>query len=171
MDPFDLLTVRQAAAELFTSEQAVRRLVKTGKLEALKEGGRLLIKRESLRAYIAAQPHPPVYMSAMHTARTMLGLWKATGRDQLFLRWRGKTTIGADPFDKHMERLKPHLEGLLEALKVKDYGKADEARRAMWREHVDYEMLHKTIKPGEVRQRPPKPEWVMDMLFEDDALN
>ena len=71
---YELHTVRQAAALLVTSEAGVRARVKSGKLNALKEGGRLLFTSEAVQRYAASLPHPGPVMAAMHYARLTLGL-------------------------------------------------------------------------------------------------
>ncbi|MBZ9750757.1 helix-turn-helix domain-containing protein [Deinococcus sp. HMF7604] len=162
MDSLELLTVKQAAAEIMMSEQSIRRLAKTGKLASLNEDGQVLIKPESLEAYAAAQPHPPIYMCTLRACQQILG---KSQRLKMYSPYKsGKLPV--DSYEAHLERSRPHMEALISALKVKDYAAADQAREGMWRERIDYEMLYAPIEAGEVRQRPEKPDWATGL---DDA--
>ena len=60
-DGYELYTVRQTAALLVTSEAGVRARVKSGELEAMKEGGRLLLTLEVVQRYVASLPQPSLF--------------------------------------------------------------------------------------------------------------
>lgn len=170
MSDLELLTVKQAGEHLFMSEQGVRRLVKSGKLEALKERGKLLIKPESVQAYISAQPHPIHLMSALRGADFELGILKSI-QFHGGMNARSVYGFGRQAEFEYYERRMPLLQTLKESVRAKDYEKAEETRHQLWREYLDYEMLHRPLRIGEVRQCPKKPEWAMDMLFDDESKN
>ena len=139
---YDLYTVRQAAALLVASEAGVRARVKSGKLDALKENGRLLFTPEAVQRYAASLPHPVPVMAAMHYARLTLSL--ETRLEQM----RGHAPQGLATW---LRVLWPDLaalcRALLNAVKAKQYG---EVERLNWEIHAlntDYEMSHQPIFP------------------------
>jgi len=52
-------TVRDAAALLGRSEPAIRAMIQRGQLPARRQGGRVFILAEDLKAYLAALPQRP----------------------------------------------------------------------------------------------------------------
>ena len=58
---YELYTVRQVAVMLYASEAGVRARVKSGELEAMKEGGRLLLTLEAVQRYAASLPQPSLF--------------------------------------------------------------------------------------------------------------
>lgn len=51
----DFLTVKEVSAELKMNPRTVRRLFNTGQLRGRKIGGKYIITREALKAYINAE--------------------------------------------------------------------------------------------------------------------
>lgn len=59
IDPDELLTVTQAAAERGTTRQAINYLIRQGKLEAVEIAGKRFISRRVLAAFIPDQGGRP----------------------------------------------------------------------------------------------------------------
>ena len=144
---YELYTVRQVAAMLYTSESGVRRRVKSGKLEATKEGGRLLFSLESLQRYAASLPHPVQVMAAMHYARMTLGLGQ-----QMAKMWYPPQGL-ATWLRVLWPELAPLCRALLDAVKAKNYAEVKRLDREIHALKTDYEMSHQPIFP---RYTPPQ---------------
>ena len=162
---FELLTVKQAAELLYKSEQGVRRLVQAGKLETVPEGRKVLIKPESLAAYVAGLPHPPEVMEALHTARNLLGGFERF-RLSFLAPFRMTFEQSRDPLARYfMAPASPLCRDILAAVKVKDYPRVLELRADLWRVSSDYRMLHEPHKTPRAKQKPgsrQEPAPVMD---------
>lgn len=142
-ESYELYTVRQAAALLVTSEAGVRARVKSGKLEAMKEGGRLLFTEGALQRHAATLPHPVPVMAAMHYARLTLSFgkhWEGT-------HWHRPHGVGI-----WMRVLWPELalmcRALLDALKVKDYSEVERLHLETYRLTTDYQMSYPPMSSG-----------------------
>jgi excisionase family DNA binding protein len=72
----DLLTPKEAAEMLSVSEERVVKLLRHHKLEGIKQGRTWLVKRESVEARAATQPHPPGVMAAYHLANRVLAFFR-----------------------------------------------------------------------------------------------
>ena len=139
---YELYTVRQVAAMLYTSEGGVRRRVKSGKLEAIKENGRLLLTLEAVQRYAASLPHPVQVMAAMHYARLTLGL--GTLLEQM--QWYPPQGL-ATWLRVLWPELAPLCRTLLKAVKAKQYGEVERLDREIYALRTDYEMSHQPIFP------------------------
>lgn len=165
---FDLLTVKRTAEVICKSEQGVRRLIQSGKLEALREGGKLLVKPESVAAYVAGLPHPPEIMEALHTAGNLLG------NAERYRQYAGGARI-LPSLEHHPDKFMrlcvapslPVCRDILAAVKVRDYASVRELRAELWRIVLDYRMLHETYKPPreKVTKGKPAPVWELPSLF------
>ena len=159
----DLLTPEQTGARSCKSAAAVRRLVKLGKLTALKEGGRLLIKAESVDAYISRLPHPVQVMAAMHDAQNTLGAALRFQRASRLYGWAHGAYSARGSLERHyFPAALPVCRQVLAAVKVKDYAQVCEQADELWRIRSDYQMLHAPIEveqplllPKQRAQRPP----------------
>ena len=140
---YELYTVRQAAALLVTSEAGVRARVKSGKLDALKEGGRLLFTSEAVQRYAASLPHPVQVMASMYYARLTLGL--GTRLEQM--QWYPPQGL-ATWLRVLWPELVPLCRTLLEAVKAKEYGEVERLDREIHALNTDYEMSHQPIFPA-----------------------
>ena len=140
---YELYTVRQAAALLVTSEAGVRARVKSGKLDALKEGGRLLFTPEAVQRYAVSLPHPGPVMAAMHYARLTLGL--GTRLEQM--RWHALQGL-ATWLRVLWPDLAPLCRALLDAVKAKQYSEVERLDREIHALNTDYEMSHQPIFPA-----------------------
>ena len=133
---YELYTVRQAAALLVTSEAGVRARVKSGKLEAMKESGRLLFTPESLQRYAATLPHPVPVMAAMHYARLTLSFGGSVAKfhypPQSLATWARVL----------WPELAPLCRAILEAVKAKNYSEAERLHLETYRLTTDYEMSY-----------------------------
>lgn len=144
---YDLLTVKRAAEVLHKSEQGVRRLVSAGKLEAVREGGKLLITPESVAAYVAGLKHPPEVMEAMHTAGNLLGGAERLQRYAGGARIMPRLEYHPDPFIRLcLVPSLPVCRSILAAVKVKDYPRVLDLRAELWRIALDYRILHEPFK-------------------------
>ena len=139
---YELYTVRQAAALLVASEAGVRARVKSGKLDALKENGRLLFTPEAVQRYAASLPHPVPVMAAMHYARLTLGM--GTRLEQL--RWHAPQGL-ATWLRVLWPDLAPLYRALLNAVKAKQYGEVERLNREIHALNTDYEMGCQPIFP------------------------
>ena len=144
---YELYTVRQLAAMLRTSEAGVRRRVKSGKLEAIKEGGRLLLTLEAVQRYAASLPHPVQVMAAMHYARMTLGLGQ-----QMAKMWYPPQGL-ATWLRVLWPELAPLCRALLDAVKVKNYAEVERLDWEIYALRTDYKMSHQPIFP---RYTPPQ---------------
>ena len=139
---YELYTVRQAAALLVTSEAGVRARVRAGKLEALKEGGRLLFTPEGLQRYAAGLPHPLQVMAAMHHARLTLGMGKSVAK----LR---HLPPGLATWARVLwPELAPVCRALLDAVQAKHYGEVERLSLEIHRLNTDYEMGCQPVFPA-----------------------
>ena len=145
---YELYTVRQAAALLVTSEAGVRARVKSGKLEAIKEGGLLLFTPEAVQRYAVSLPHPVPVVAAMHYARLTLGM--GTRLEQM--RWYPPQGL-ATWLRVLWPDLAPLCRALLDAVKVKQYGEVERLDREIHALNTDYEMGCQPIFP---RYTPPQ---------------
>ena len=139
---YELYTVRQAAALLVTSEAGVRARVKAGKLDALKEGGRLLFTPEGLQRYAATLPHPVPIMAAMHSARLTLGMGGSVAKLRHLPPGLATWARVAWP------ELATLCRALLDALKVKDYSEVERLHLDTYRLTTDYEMSYPPMSSG-----------------------
>ena len=146
-DGYELYTVRQAAALLVTSEAGIRARVKSGKLEATKEGGRLLLTPEAVQRYAASLPHPVPVMASMHYARMTLSLGQ-----QMAKMWYPPQGM-ATWLRVLWPELAPLCRALLDAVKVKNYAEVERLDWEIYALRTDYEMSHQPIFP---RYTPPK---------------
>ena len=144
---YELYTVRQAAALLVTSEAGVRARVKSGKLEATKEGGRLLLTLEAVQRYVASLPHPVPVMAAMHYARMTLSLGQ-----QMAKMWYPPQGM-ATWLRVLWPELAPLCRALLDAVKAKNYAEVERLDWEITKLNTDYEMGCQPIFP---RYTPPK---------------
>ncbi len=151
----ELFTVRQAAEQLFKSEQGVRRLAKHGKLKAIKEGGRLLFTPESLEAYAASLPHPLPLMRASYCARDLLTYERLILDSNPWFATQGYQSVMGNPYlSRFLPVAVPVCHALLAALKVKDYRRAEEQWAELARIHTDYTMLYAPIEAEQPRLLP-----------------
>ena len=146
-DGYELYTVRQVAAMLRTSEAGVRARVKSGELEAIKEGGRLLLTLEAVQRYAASLPHPVPVMASMHYARMTLGLGQ-----QMAKMWYPPQGM-ATWLRVLWPELAPLCRTLLDAVKAKQYSEVERLDWEIYALRTDYEMSHQPIFP---RYTPPK---------------
>ena len=146
-DGYELYTVRQTAALLVTSEAGVRRRVKSGKLEAIKENGRLLLTLEAVQRYAASLPHPVPVMASMHYARMTLGL------GQQLAKMRYPPQGMATWLRVLWPELAPLCRALLDAVKAKNYAEVERLDWEIYALRTDYEMSHQPISP---KYTPPK---------------
>lgn len=168
---YDLLTVKRAAEVLYKSEQGVRRLVQSGKLEALRDGGKLLVKAESLAAYVAGLPHPVDVTEALHTARNLLG-----GAER-YRQFAGGA-LELPSLEQHPDKFMrlcvapslPVCRDILAAVNAGDYERARALRAELWRISTDYHMLHAPfetprVKPGKGGKQEHAQAWDLPSLF------
>ena len=139
---YELYTVRQAAALLVTSEAGVRARVKSGKLDALKEGGRLLFTSEALQRYAASLPHPVPVMAAMHYARLTLGM----GTRLEEMHWYPPQGL-ATWLRVLWPDLAPLCRALLDAVKAKQYSEVERLDQEIHALNTDYEMGCQPVFP------------------------
>lgn len=140
---YELLTVRDAAQALMKSENAVRRLVKSGKLGAIREGGRYLLTPEAIKGYAGTLPHPVPVMAALYGARQILALdrlskkmWPALKHDPSYQRSAGAHET------YFMPDAVPICAGIVEAVRERDYGRVLALALDLARVRVDYQMLY-----------------------------
>ena len=139
---YELYTVRQAAAMLCTSEVGLRARVKSGKLEAIKEGGRLLLTLEAVQRHAASLPHPVQVMASMQYARMTMGLGQ-----QMAKMWYPPQGL-ATWLRVLWPELVPLCRTLLEAVKAKEYGEVERLDREIHALNKDYEMSYQPIFPA-----------------------
>ena len=146
-DGYELYTVRQTAALLVTSEAGVRARVKSGKLDALKENGRLLLTLEAVQRYAASLPHPVQVMASMYYARMTLCL------GQQLAKMRYPPQGMATWLRVLWPELAPLCRALLDAVKAKNYAEVERLDWEITKLNTDYEMGCQPIFP---RYTPPK---------------
>lgn len=140
---YELLTVRDAAQALMKSENAVRRLVKSGKLGAIREGGRYLLTPETVRGYVGTLPHPVPVMAAMYDAWHILALDRRSKEMWYALRQDHRYQLSAGAFHTYfMPEAVPLCAGIVEAVKVRDYARVMNLALDLNRVRVDYQMLY-----------------------------
>ncbi len=98
---YELLTVRDAAQVLMKSENAIRRLIKAGKLASLSEGGRYLLTSESITAYADTLPHPVSIMAALYDARQILAYDRLSKKFSPHLNRDSRYQLSAGVFDTY----------------------------------------------------------------------
>ena len=75
------LSTAQTAQRVYKSTLGIRRLIQSGKLEAIRSpGGRYHVSLASLELYVNGLPHPPQGMSWSHTLDNCLGGLKRLNR-------------------------------------------------------------------------------------------
>ena len=144
---YELYTVRQAAAMLCTSEVGLRARVKSGKLEAIKEGGRLLLTLEAVQRHAASLPHPVQVMASMQYARMTMGLGQ-----QMAKMWYPPQGM-ATWLRVLWPELAPLCRALLDAVKAKNYAEVERLDWEITKLNTDYEMGCQPIFP---RYTPPQ---------------
>ena len=140
---YELYTIRQVAAMLYTSEAGLRARVKSGKLEAIKESGRLLLTLEAVQRYAASLPHPVPVMASMHYARMTLGL--GTRLEQM--QWYPPQGL-ATWLRVLWPDLAPLCRALLDAVKARNYSEVERLNQEIHALNTDYEMSHQPIFPA-----------------------
>ena len=147
---YELYTVSQAAALLVITEAGVRTRVKSGKLDALKEGGRLLFTPEAVQHYAASLPHPVPVMAAMHYASLTLGM----GMRLEQMRWYPPQGL-ATWLRVLWPDLAPLCRALLDAVKARNYSEVERLNQEIHALNTDYEMGCQPVFP---RYTPPPAE-------------
>ncbi|MDV6376092.1 helix-turn-helix domain-containing protein [Deinococcus arenicola] len=140
---YELLTVSDAARELMKSENAVRRLIKAGKLGAIREGGRYLLTPEEIGRYAGTLPHPMPVMAALYDARQILAYDRLSKKTWPALRHDPRYRLSAGNFDTYfMTEAVPVCAGIVEAVGARDYGRVEALRLDLYRVRVDYQILY-----------------------------
>ncbi|CAM3982118.1 helix-turn-helix domain-containing protein [Deinococcus frigens] len=166
---YELLTVRDAARELMKSENAVRRLIKAGKLRGIRENGRYLLTPEEIERYAGTLPHPVPVMSALYDARQILAYDRLSKERWPALRHDPRYRLSAGNFDTYfMPEAVPVCAGIVEAVKVRDYARVEALRIDLYRVRVDYQILYAPLPTpqSEARERAGVGE-LMPPLFPD----
>lgn len=166
---YELLTVRDAAQVLMKSENAIRRLIKAGKLASLSEGGRYLLTSESITAYADTLPHPVPVMAALYDARQILTLDRISKKMWPALRHDPTHQKSASALDTHfMPEAVPVCTGIIEAVKVRDYTRATALALDLERVRLDYQMLYAPLPAPQSEARKKKEgSCSMPSLFSD----